>query len=514
MVTRINGFSGMDIDLLVKNMMATKRASYDKLSQTKQQVEWKRDNYREINSKLYTFRYSKLTDTFGKDAALNGYKAVQTGYKDALQVDASSTANGIDMKVKINQLATNTEMKIGTGETDPNKQNGHKTFTTLAEVAGVKLENLTEDERKEYLDKGYDLTINGVSFKDKEGKPLFNGLTSISTMISTINANDKANVQASYDELTGELIFKSKTSGEKGKVEISTTSGAPSIIDVFGGQTTKTDGVDAKVNINGKDITESSNNFTINGINFRLLTTTPPGEVVNVTTQGDADAALETIKSFVEEYNSLLSTLNNKVGENKYRDFLPLTDEQKSEMKEDDIKKWTEKAQSGLLKNDDILTSTISRMREIITTNLTDLSGFGITTGKYTEGGKLILDEEKFKNAVLNNPQQVRDVFQGPKNNPSAGIFGKLADEATRSINLISDRAGTDRFSASLTGTYKPESTMGRELKSYSDRLYVMLRNLNATENRYYKQFTAMEQAISKLNSQSSSLLANLGMNS
>ncbi|MDT9720512.1 flagellar filament capping protein FliD [Paenibacillus sp. ClWae2A] len=610
MVTRINGFSGMDIDSLVKSMMTAKRASYDKITQNKQLVEWKRDSYREINSKLYDFRFNKLTDKYGKDSALNANKAIVTGNTDALKADATADANGIDMKVQISKLATSaTVQTTGTDKT-------YKGTSTLAEVDGVNLAGMSETDRKNYLDKGFDLVINGVSFKDDNGKPLFNGLTSISSMISTINSNTKANVNASYDELTGQLIIRSKTSGPAGKVDIGGNTGTNSVINLFGGTPDKTvietigagsgflgstklsaltggtepfslkvnnetfsfagsvtiddviadvssraganatasfdnatgklvftskngdpiklgtdtgdntllnlfngektfkSGENAKLNINGIDVEKDSNNFILNGITFNLLSTTPPGETVNITTQRNPDNVLETIKGFIEDYNSLLSTLNTKTSEAKYRSFAPLTDEQKKDMKESDIKAWTEKSQSGLLKNDDILTSTVSQMRMIITANLGDLSAMGITTGKYYDEGKLILDESKLKTAITENPQKILDLFQGPGSSPSTGIFDKLADKVSNSINTISDRAGTDRFSGSITGAYKPESVMGRELKSYNSRMDTMLKNLTIAENRYYKQFTAMEQAISKLNSQSSSLLSSLGSNS
>ncbi|KAA8756255.1 flagellar filament capping protein FliD [Paenibacillus sp. UASWS1643] len=610
MVTRINGFSGMDIDSLVKSMMTAKRASYDKITQNKQLVEWKRDSYREINSKLYDFRFNKLTDKYGKDSALNANKAIITGNKDALKADATADANGIDMKVQISKLATSaTVQTTGTDKT-------YKGTSTLAEVDGVDLAGMSETARKDYLDKGFDLVINGVSFKDDNGKPLFNGLTSISSMISTINSNTKANVNASYDELTGQLIIRSKTSGPTGKVDIGGNTGTNSVINLFGGTPDKTvietngtgsgflgstklsaltgatepfslkinnetfsfagsatiddviaevssraganatasfdnatgklvftskngdaiklgtdtgdntllnlfkgektfqSGENAKLNINGIDVEKDSNNFILNGITFNLLATTPPGETVNITTQRNPDNVLETIKGFIEDYNSLLSTLNTKTSEAKYRSFAPLTDEQKKEMKEADIKAWTEKSQSGLLKNDDILTSTVSQMRMIITANLSDLSAMGITTGKYYDEGKLILDESKLKSAISDNPQKILDLFQGSVSSPSTGIFDKLAEKVGNSINMISDRAGTDRFSGSITGAYKPESVMGRELKSYDSRMDTMLKNLTIAENRYYKQFTAMEQAMSKLNSQSSSLLSSLGLNS
>ncbi|MEK3663701.1 flagellar filament capping protein FliD [Paenibacillus sp. FSL F4-0236] len=601
MVTRINGFSGMDIDAMVKSMMAAKRVPLDKLQADKQLLEWKRDSYREINSKLYEFKTNKLTDKYGVNSALNANKAIVTGNTNAIKAEATAEANGTEMKLSIERLATRATIEtsgIGSGKTSS---------TMLAQIANEKLGTLLPNEQEALLNKEFVLTINGETFKDTSGKSLFNGRTTIATMVSTINANSKANAIASYDEISGKLIIRSKTSGATGKVEIG-ASGDDGVIGLFNGfpkssietrgigggyQTTdtlsqilgadplkeytlkinnvdfkflgsasidsiltkiesdseakasfdsstgkliftsktkdtggtvkfgnesgqntlldlfnQTLGVNAQVTINGTKFDKDSNNFTVNGVALTLLTTTPAGESTTITTQTDSAKAIDTIKGFIEDYNSILELMNKKTSEVKYRTFAPLTDEQKKDMKEADIKAWTEKAQSGLLKNDDILKSMASSMRMIITGSLGDLDSMGITTGKYFEGGKLYLNESKLKKAIDDNPQRILDVLQGPASDPSSGLFDKIAERANKALEMISEKAGTDRFSASLTGTYKAESSIGRTLKGYNSRLEVMQKNLNNAENRYYKQFSAMETAMNKLQSQSNSLFS------
>lgn len=524
MVTRINGFSGMDIESLVKSMMATKRVPLDKLNQQKQILEWQRDSYREINSKLYDFRQNKLINNYGMSAALNTHKAVTSGNTNAVSAEATANANGIEMKVSVSQLATYTTIESdGLGY-------GKKGTTTLAELDGKDLSKMTETEKKEYLEKGFPLSINGVDFKDADGKPLFNGLTSIGTMISIINSNAKANAVASFDEISGKLIIRSKVSGEPSKVEGSTDGKL-----VFGEDRTllnlfnvpenrePTVGKNAIVSINGQPIDEqTSNTFIINGVRLTLQEVTETKETVDgevvvndnptiIKTQTDSAKAIETVKSFVEDYNSLLTLLNTKVDETKYRDFQPLTDEQKKALSDDEVKTWTEKAKSGLLKNDDLLKTLVIEMRSIITENLGALSDLGITTGVYTEGGKLILNENKLKTAIEANPQLVMDVFQGPAGAPDTGVFDKLSVKMNNALINISERAGTNRFSADLGATFKEESVMGKRLKNYNSQIESMLRALNNAENRYYKQFAAMETAMANLNAQSSSLLSSLG---
>ncbi|WFR64342.1 flagellar cap protein FliD N-terminal domain-containing protein [Paenibacillus amylolyticus] len=87
---RINGFSGMDVDSMVKELMTAKRAPLDKLNQKKTLLEWQRDSYRELNSKMYEFRNTKLQQTYRLSSALNTQKAVVTGNTDAVKAEAGA----------------------------------------------------------------------------------------------------------------------------------------------------------------------------------------------------------------------------------------------------------------------------------------------------------------------------------------------------------------------------------------------------------------------------------------
>lgn len=510
MVTRINGFSGMDIDSMVKNLMAAKRAPLDKLYQQKETLNWTRNSYREISSKLYDFRVNKLTDKYGVSAAFNSNKAVVSGNTSAVKAEATSSVNGIDMEVTVKELATRTTIEtVGVGIGNTNK-------TTLAElVTGKAYSDLSDEEKN----KEYTLTINGVNFTSKNSdnttKSLFTGETSISSLISTINGDSKANVLASFDEISGKLILRSKAFGSEsedvtssdGKIDLGIDSSI--ITDVFKGVSSKTIGNDAVVIINNsEEIIKKNNTFIVNGIQLTLLDKTGTNGVSKITSQTEPDKTVETIKGFVEDYNNLISLLNTKVNEAKYSGYPPLTDEQKKEMKESEITAWTEKAMSGLLKNDDILKSTITSMRNLITENLGKLSNMGITTGKYTENGKLIVDETKLRNAINGNPQSVVDLFQGPSNSPTEGLLDKLADKFEKPLESISQRSGTNKYTTDLTGSFKEESVMGKRLKEYNNRIATMLTNIGNMETRYYKQFSAMETAMNKLQSQSSSLFS------
>lgn len=632
MVTRINGFSGMDIDTMVKSMMATKQARLDKITQDKQIVEWQRESYRELSSKLYDFRMNKLTSKYiTSSSALNTNKAVLSGNTTAVKAEAQGNATGIEMKVSVIQLAkSTTKTTTGLGQ-------GVRSSTSLAALEGIDLNKMSPSEMENYLKKGFDIKINGVSFVDKDGKSLFNGMTSISTLVATINSKSEANAIASYDEITGKLSIASRTSGEAGKIDIETPAGGNSIMALFSKKTvietngvdptvgadptlaelrkqlddkevdpdpdapakdysfvlngktftfsetdkvsdvlskinadtdavakfengkltitansgkelkmsgksyeflnlfkglkqyeggidslTTTNGQDTKVTINDEELTGiTSNTFTINGVQMNLLSETvtkdASGNVLSdnpviIKNQIEPDKAIETIKSFIDDYNTLIKALNTSISETKYRDFKPLTDEQKKLMNETEINAWTQKSKSGLLKNNDIIKSVLSEMRAVITDKLGPLSNLGITTGNYAENGKLIIsDELKLKEALNKTPKLAMDLFQGPENARSEGIFSKLNQHAMNAIQKISDRAGTNRFTTDVTSTFSAENPMGRQLKDYNNRILLMQRNIKTTEDRYYRQFAAMEKAMTKMQSQTNSLISKMG---
>lgn len=518
---RINGFSGMDIDSMVKSLMTARKVPMDKLVQQRTTLQWQRDSYREMNSKFYDFRNNKL-DKFRKSTELNTQTAVVTGNTDAVKANATASANGISMKVDVLKLASAATMETeGIGL-------GYKSTQTLAELARkIPANGDTTAIPDNAKTQEYKITL-----KDKNGKDLsmtFKGSDTISSVISQINSNADMGVTASFDEVSGKFKITSKTMGNDSSfsnVAVDETPDANgkatlSLLNVF--STNKVDNVtsgtpykgsNGSISINGSaEIPTSSNTVIYNGVEMTLLQVTKD-KPFTISTQTDPQKALDTVKAFIDSYNSLIDTLNTKVGEEKYRDYPPLTDEQRKDMSESDIKLWEEKAKSGLLKNDDILKETITSMRSIITENLGTLSDFGITTGQYFEGGKLKLDETKFKSAIQNNSQLFVETFQGSGSNIKDSVFNRLITTMDDSMDKLSQRAGTTKFSGDLNSIYKEESVMGEQLKGYNQRIAALQVRLNNAEERYYKQFTAMETAMSRYQSQASNLTSYLGSGS
>ncbi|MFB5085869.1 flagellar filament capping protein FliD [Psychrobacillus sp. PGGUH221] len=232
---------------------------------------------------------------------------------------------------------------------------------------------------------------------------------------------------------------------------------------------------------------------------------------VQLKSNSDIDSMVNKVKEFVEKYNELISGMNDSLKEKKYRDFPPLTDEQRKDMTETEQKLWDEKAKSGLHRNDSIVSGGLSDMRNAIygkvglDDNVIDtLAEMGITTSSiYSDGGKLVISEDKLKKALTENPDQVvKTLTQSGEKTTSGdtrGIVQRLRDSMKEFTGKIETKAGK----ASSTDQ---QYTIGKSLIDTNDRITNFKRRLEDMEARYWKQFTAMETAINKANSQSSYL--------
>src|SRR5690625_7216747 len=110
------------------------------------------------------------------------------------------------------------------------------------------------------------------------------------------------------------------------------------------------------------------------------------------------------IKQFVEQYNQVVEAIHTSQREENHRDYLPLTEEQKEEMSDKQIELWEERAKSGILRGESILSNGLFSMRQSWYSNVdsegafTSITNIGITTSPdYADGGKLIIDEEKLR---------------------------------------------------------------------------------------------------------------------
>ncbi|MFC4404942.1 flagellar filament capping protein FliD [Gracilibacillus xinjiangensis] len=356
-------------------------------------------------------------------------------------------------------------------------------------------------------------TENGQTYRNF----IMTGNESLNQVISKVN-NSKVGVSMMYDSYTDQVTMSRKDTGEfndsGNEIITSFSSGNNAFInDVLKFRNgTESGGDNAIFSINGITDTErSSNNFQIDGVTFNLKQKFTPAEgPVTVSVSNNSEDVYENIKEFVEKYNTLIEAINSKVNEEYYRDYKPLTDDQKQSLSDTQQEEWTNLAKSGLLRSDQILRDTLSKMRTDFYSPVNNsgssvfnqLAQIGITTTKdYMQGGKLEINEGKLKEAIQEDPDAVEKLFISPSNEyGEQGIVNRLYDSVNSSMDRIYERAGRTSYS-------NEQFTIGKNLSNLENKIRRFEDRLSQIEDRYWSQFTAMEQAISKYNSQSSYLM-------
>ena len=330
---------------------------------------------------------------------------------------------------------------------------------------------------------------------------------SLNDLMKKIN-NSSAGIHMFYDSREEKVFISSNNTGEDIYIQ---TAGGALIEDSFIMSSLKIDLNDpgayraaekAIFYVNGYKFEDlNSNTITFGGVTYTLKAET--SEPVYLEISQDVDKAFNAISEFVEQYNKLVTTINTKLREPYYRNFPPLTDEQKEAMSDKEIELWEEKAKSGLIRNDITLTSAMSRIRTIMGGALSDgdirtLSQIGITTSvNYLDGGLLNINEEKLKKALIENPNSVYNLFAvNDEEEEKQGIAIKLQEVLDSTIKTITDKAGQN--SSLIDRSY-----LAKQINNTEKRIETMEERLIKIEERYWKQFTAMETALSEMYAQS-----------
>lgn len=492
MTIRISGFNtGLDIDQIVKELMTARRQPLNKLNQQKTLLEWKREQYREISTKIVDFRNNKLLN-YSMSNSIAAKKAIVTGDQSAVSVKAGSSAvTGESLTIKVNSLA-----EAGTVISKAEGLDASKTFKELF--------GLNDNTN-------ISLKINGATITLTEND-------TIESMIQQINSkSDDARVSAYLDSQTGKFSLRAKSVGADSTIVIDDPD---DFLQNFNIENRA--GKDASVTINGIQTTRSDNTFTENGMEITLHAVSNAESTIRIAT--DTDKIVDMVKSFISDYNSILDTVNKKLNEERFRNYQPLTSEQKEELTEKEIELWETKAKSGLLRNDSILSTMINDFRLAIITDVevngvnVNLAQYGIGTGDWSQRGKLVIvDEEKLRAKIEEDPDTFLMLFtqtssdSDPEIAQSAtaadsGLFRRLSHTMMRALDRLAEKAGINRFSTELDSAFSDSSLIGEELRALNNRIKDLNARLLIIENNYFKQFTAMEVAINRFNTQAAAL--------
>lgn len=383
----------------------------------------------------------------------------------------------------------------------------------------------TEDAEGNSISRKYTtLTINDAVIKVYEDDTM-------GSLMERINNTKEARVKISYQEAADKFTFTSTEEGASGTVKL--RGPAKTLFGLEGNEYVNESGQDAIVAVKyaGSDeaveLTRGSNSFTVDGLTINVkgkfgydesgvLIEDDPDTVVEIDAQVDADSIVDTVKSMIEEYNSIIELVNKEVKTKPDRDYEPLTSEQKKELSEDEIEAWEKKAKEGLLYADSDIRSLTSDLRFIIDGGIAqELAEMGISTSSsYSDNGKINFDESKFRAALSSNPERVQELFAESSvkntngNGYSKGIGANLKSVLDKYVNttgamtskgILIRKAGHESSPMSVT-----ENTMYSQLKDIKERIASLQERLETERDRYIKQFTSLETLISQMNNQSS----------
>ena len=375
-------------------------------------------------------------------------------------------------------------------------------------------------------DDSYYLSINGVEIE---------GITKDSTVkeiVEKIN-NSKAGVKVSYQSISDQFVITSTENGAAGEITFDPAKDGKSNLATLmfnpEGNAAYTKGQDAILSVsypgsNQKiEITRSSNSFDLDGINVTLKGTfgydehgaeIQGTEAVTFTGSVDSENTTKTVKEMIEAFNDILKLVNTEVSTKPNRNYAPLTDEQKEEMSDKTIEKWEEKAKAGLLFADNDLRMMANSMRTVINAaDRSKLSEMGITVSdSYSDNGKLVFDEAKFKAALEKDPEAVREVLNRPATDSGdtsqAGLLTRISSIMDRygkttgaTKGVLVERAGSVHAPTSIL-----KNSLQKQLDSIDTYIDKLNDKLKTEQDRYISQFTSLETLINQMNSQSSYL--------
>ena len=459
------------------------------------------------DGKTVAFEASKKEEAtktvYTKDSnELSNAKSGTTAYTDlAKKAQDEMKLSDEDMSSYLSTLATN----VGT-------------VNTYENTADTTLEDSNEYSRKSIIDKVHTAYAKNAA----------QGVTDLTNTFAAAIATNKTTMNTSQKTMDNNQVLADIAAMENGTEKdaaiASFVKQVQSAHDIanntsieYNTDARKIDGCDSEIYLNGIKYTGSSNSYSINGLNITAQVVTDTdgkasdANAISITTSTDTQGIYDKIKDFLSQYNSLINEITSLYNADSAKGYEPLTDDEKDAMSDTEVEKWEQKIKDSLLRRDDNLESLMSAMTSAMSGAVEVngkkyyLSNFGIKTLGYLNAPKnqqnayhIDGDEDdanssgnadKLMTAITNDPDTVINFMQGLASNLYNSVHKKMQTSSLSSIYTVYN-----------------DKEMASEYSDYTDLIKKWEEKLQDKEDYYYKKFSSMETALSKLNSQTSSL--------
>lgn len=538
-------YSGMDTESIVSQLVKTKSTKVTNLKNEQKKLEWKQTAWQDLNSKIYNM-YSKTLSNLRLTSAYSKKSTVSSDSTKATVVASEGAVNGTQT-LQVNKLAKS-------GYLTGAKLAGKTTTTTGTDGKDVtKVVNWETTDKLSEIDSNLTgKTISLTTGTGTDAKTTDIEITADMTINDLVAKFKDAGVNASFDTTNQRFFINSTGTGSAKNFTLSSDDSTAlaslgldpnaTYTDINGSKNScvKIEGQDAEIVLNGATFTSDSNTFSINGLTINTLGVTD--EEISIVTSTDYDGIYNTIKDFLTEYNDLINEMDKLYNADSARKYDMLTNDEKDSMTDDEVEQWEDKIKSALLRKDNSLynvmnTLTTTMMDGYYENNLSDkqkknMSASEISAWYKENGGK--------KHYLSDYGIGTLSYFEAQDNEHHAyHINGDADDEFTSTKEdklkaaIAEDPEGTANFFATLCKTLysKLDETMSesteyssiykvyndkqlkKDYKDYTTKISDAEDELNDYEDRWYNKFSKMEVALSKLQSQTSSISSMLGSN-
>jgi flagellar hook-associated protein 2 len=448
--------SGLDTDGIIQGLMQVEAAPRQQLVLKQSAAQARHDGLQQVLDKLNALKLS--SDDLSSVLTWNPVQTVTPSDATKATARMISGAGPGSYSVNVTQLATAEQ----------------RTFAYTAPAA----------------DETY--TLNGKSLTVTAGE-------SVDAIAAAINADSTYGAYAV--NAGGRLVMASRTTGAATTITLSGGAGALSE-----DASARKVGKDAAYSIDGTNYTSSTNTISSSsgatGFVFGVeLNLTGTGSfTVSVSPPSvDKTAVTNTVKAFVDAYNSAVTFMQSKVNEKRVPNAQTAAD-----------------AQAGALWSDDSVDQAMEDLRSTLATytqggsnSLFDqLNEIGISTGaasgsasfsQDSVNGKLVLDTTKLGAALDSDPAAVQRLLGGELGTGGfAQSFSKVLKNYVQTGGIFSSR-----IDAATT-----------DIRDFADSIADMDTRLSQKQDQLRQMFTNMELALQKTKSQGTELLAKLGISS
>ncbi len=327
--------------------------------------------------------------------------------------------------------------------------------------------------------------------------------TTLSSLIAQINSSDEANATAFWDNVDGQFVIKSRSTGA---ALVNIEAGTSNFTDIMGFTTTGTVdvkkddgsiekqqvsklnigtqeiGENAKVKINGTTYTATSNTITSDITRIKGLTINLKGltkdSAVTLKVERDKETLANAVSGVVDSYNELMKNVDEAIASD-------------GDLKNESTLKLVRNQLRNLMTSSDMGT-TVFRNLDSIGIGVAAASGNNIATTN-SAIVSLAFDKDKFLKAYEADQDAVKELIIGGANNK--GIFTKVEDLVESTLKSVSG------YFAST------ETSYANKIKDLDKKITKANRDVDRYKARLEAKFQSMDMLIAQMQQQYSSFL-------